>query len=209
MKTKLRQKNRFGKHGTGSSRWMKEWQRRRERIQQRLDKENCEPEDGEQPVMQGSNVQCEISERLTGTAYGGMAVMHQFVRQLGLAELIDERLQLLAIHKPYHESDHVLNFAYNALCDGDCLEDMELRRMDEGYLNGLGARRTPDPTTAGDFCRRFETHHVRVLLDVFNETRLKVWKRQPSAFFAEAVIDMDGTLVETGAEKMEAHGLSR
>ncbi|MCA9123497.1 MAG: transposase, partial [Planctomycetales bacterium] len=108
----------------------------------------------------------------------------------------------------YHESDHVLNFAYNALCDGTCLEDMELRRTDEAYLDGLGARRTPDPTTAGDFCRRFEEHDVRTLMEVFDETRLKVWQRQPAEFFAEAQIDMDGTLVETGAEKMQGIDIS-
>jgi hypothetical protein len=132
-----------------------------------------------------------------------VAVVHQLVRELGLAEAIDERLQLLKWHKPYHESDHVLNFAYNALCDGDCLEDMELRRQDEAYLKGLGARRTPDPTTAGDFCRRFAERDVRIVMDIFDETRLRVWRRQPASFFDEAIIDMDGTLVETGAEKMQ------
>jgi hypothetical protein len=144
-----------------------------------------------------------MGERQCGTAYGGVAVVHQLVRELGLAQTIDDRLRLLKWHKPYHESDHVLNFAYNALCDGDCLEDMELRRQDAAYLDGLGARRTPDPTTAGDFCRRFKEQDVRILMDIFDETRLAVWQRQPASFFEEALIDMDGTLVETGAEKMQ------
>ena len=212
MKTRLQNRIGSGKRGPSrQSRWFHEWNRRQQRIQRRLDKEHREPNDGlsgEQPVMQGSNVQCEMAERLTGTAYGGVAVMHQFVRELGLAQAIDDRLQLLSFHRPYHESDHVLNFAYNALCDGDCIEDMELRRTDEAYLDGLGAQRTPDPTTAGDFCRRFEEYHVRTLIQIFNETRLKVWKRQPSSFFKEAVIDMDGTMVETGAEKMEGIDIS-
>ena len=34
-------------------------------------------------------------------------------------------------------------------------EDIELRRNDEVFLDALGATRIPDPTTAGDFCRRF------------------------------------------------------
>lgn len=80
---------------------------------------------------------------------------------------------------------------------------MELRRHDTAYLDGLGARRTPDPTTAGDFCRRFKERHVRLLMDIFDETRLTVWQRQPAEFFEEALIDMDGTLVKTGAEKMQ------
>ena len=60
------------------------------------------------------------------------------------------------MHLPYHESDHVLGIAYNVLCGGTCLQDIELRRQDEVYLDALGAQRIPDPTTAGDFCRRFD-----------------------------------------------------
>lgn len=59
-------------------------------------------------------------------------------------------------HLPYHESDHVLNLTYNALLDGVRLEDIELRRNDEAFLDSLGAQRIPDPTTAGDFTRRFD-----------------------------------------------------
>ena len=213
MKTKIGHRGRSGKHASADRQnsFRKEWVRRRRRILRRLYKHRRETGDGldgERPVIQGGNVRFEMGQRQSGTAYGGVAVMHQLVRELGLAEAIDSRLELLRCHKPYHESDHVLNFAYNALCDGDCLEDMELRRTDEAYLTGLGARRTPDPTTAGDFCRRFEEPDVRTLLDIFNEVRLKVWQRQPESFFEEAVIDMDGTIVETDAEKMQGIDIS-
>jgi hypothetical protein len=140
--------------------------------------------------------------------HGGIGSMLLLARKLGLAEAIDRRLHLLKIHLPYHESDHVLNFAFNALCDATCLEDLELRRQDEVYLDAIGARRIPDPTTAGDFCRRFEPHHVRTLLDVFNETRLKAWAGQPKTFFDEARVDMDGTLVPTTGECKEGMDIS-
>jgi hypothetical protein len=94
----------------------------------------------------------------------------------------------------------VLNLAYNALCDGTCLQDLELRRQDEVYLDALGARRIPDPTTAGDFCRRFRAADIHTLIDVINSVRPRIWARQPAAFFDLARIDMDGTLVETDAE---------
>jgi hypothetical protein len=90
--------------------------------------------------------------------------------------------------------------AYNALCDGTCLQDLELRRQDEVYLDALGAQRIPDPTTAGDFCRRFSAADVHTLIDVFNSVRQRVWARQPASFFDLARIDMDGTLVETLGE---------
>ena len=66
-------------------------------------------------------------------------------------------------------------------------------------IDAIGADRIPDPTTAGDFCRRFTIDDVETLQDVFDQTRVKVWKQQPSDFFDEAVIDADGTLVATGA----------
>ena len=37
----------------------------------------------------------------------------------------------------------MLNLAYNALLDGQRLEDIELRRNDEAFLDGLGAQRIP------------------------------------------------------------------
>jgi hypothetical protein len=77
---------------------------------------------------------------------------------------------------------------------------MELRRNDEVFLNALGARRIPDPITAGDFCRRFHAEDVITLIDLFNEVRQRVWARQPASFFAQASIDLDGTLVPTQGE---------
>jgi Transposase DDE domain group 1 len=169
--------------------------RRKRRMQKRLDQSNrC---GGSQPMLTARNIQYEIGERGRGISYGGIGALHLLVRKLRLAEAIDDRLHLLRIHRPYHESDHVLNLAYNALCDGTCLQDIELRRNDEVFLDALGARRIPDPTTAGDFCRRFQATDVHTLLDIFNDIRTQAWAGQPAAFFAQARIDADGTLVAT------------
>lgn len=181
-----------------NARIRKQLARRKRRMQQRLDKSKLG--DCSKPMLTASNIQYEIGERGRGISYGGIGAMHLLVRKLGLAEAIDGRLHLLQIHLPYHESDHVLNFAYNALCDGTCLQDMELRRNDEVFLDALAARRIPDPTTAGDFCRRFHPTDVHTLLDLFNDVRLRAWAGQPDAFFAQARIDADGTLVATTGE---------
>jgi len=103
----------------------------------------------------------------------------------------------------YHESDHVLNLAYNALCNGDCLQDIELRRNDVNFLDALGAQRIPDPTTAGDFCRRFTPETIHILQDVYDKVRVGVWRKQPDAFSDRAILDADGTLVPTDAEHKE------
>jgi len=172
---------------------------RKRRLQRRLDKFNY-PADLEQPMLRPGNVQYEVAGRSVGTAYGGIGLLHKLVQEIGLAEEIDRRLHLFKFHLPYHESDHVLNLAYNALCDGRCLEDLEQRRQDEAYLNLLGTERIPDPTTAGDFCRRFAEGDLAQLHAAFDAARKKVWARQPAEFFAEARIDADGTLVATTGE---------
>jgi Transposase DDE domain group 1 len=94
------------------------------------------------------------------------------------------------------------------LCGGTCLQDIELRRQDEVYLDALGAQRIPDPTTAGDFCRRFDAATIEALQDAINATRVRVWRAQPAAFFEEAIIDADGTLAETTGECKEGMDIS-
>ena len=171
---------------------------RKRRIERRLDRTDLRG--CSQPILTASNIHFEISDRTHGIAHGGIGTFHLLARRLGLVERLDARLHLLKIHLPYHESDHVLAIAYNALCDGTCLQDLELRRQDENFLDALGARRLPDPTTAGDFCRRFSGVSINTLLDVIDDTRLQAWAMQPDAFFEQATIDMDGTLTATAGE---------
>jgi hypothetical protein len=170
---------------------------RKRRIQKRLDKTKM---GGESPVLSASNIHYEIADRTRAISAGGIGAIHQMVKQLELEKDINQRLNLLKIYMPYSESDHVLNMAYNLLAGGTCLEHLELLRNNEVYLDALGAQRIPDPTTAGDFCRRFNELGILLLMETFNRTRLKVWQQQPASFFEEAVIDADGTMVETYGE---------
>jgi DDE family transposase len=169
--------------------------RRRRRIERRLRPRtwNAQP----RPMYTASNIQYEHSDRIRGLASGGIGAMHRLAQQTGLVDAIDRHVEVLKVALPYHESDHVLGIAYNVLCGGTCLQDIERRRQDEVYLDALGAQRIPDPTTAGDFCRRFDETAIDTLQTAINETRVRVWHGQPAAFFDEAVIDADGTLAET------------
>ena len=173
-------------------------ERCKRRIARRLNKNDNRGCD--RPIMTASNIHYEIADRTRATANGGVGAMHLLVRKLGLDQAIDRHLDLFKIHLPYHESDHVLNIAYNLLAGGTCLEHLELLRSDEAYLDALGARRIPDPTTAGDFCRRFDEAAIFRLQEIFNATRLKVWQQQPKSFFEEAILDADGTMAETNGE---------
>jgi hypothetical protein len=148
-------------------------------------------------MFTAANFHYEIADRTRGLAHGGIGAIHALARNIGLIDAIDDRLHLLKIHLPFHESDHVLNFAYDVLCEGTCLQDIELRRNDEVFLDALGARRIPDPTTAGDFCRRFTEAHIRTLQDVSHDIRIRAWAAQPEESFDCAIIEMDGTMVPT------------
>lgn len=154
-------------------------------------------------MFRARNVQYAHSDRIRGLDSGGIGAMHLLAQRTGLVEAINEHVEVLKVHLPYHESDHVLGIAYNVLCGGTCLQDIELRRQNEVYLDALGAQRIPDPTTAGDFCRRFEAADLEALQTAINETRTRVWQTQPDAFFDEALIDADGTLAETTGQCKE------
>jgi hypothetical protein len=151
-------------------------------------------------MLRGGNVHYEMADRTQAVGCGGLGVMHTLVQRLGLVKDIDELLQLLKVHLPYHESDHVLNIAYNILAGGVRLEDIELRRQDESFLDGLGAQRIPDPTTAGDFTRRFSPSTILTLQECINRTRQRVWRQQPEGFLEEAFIDVDGSIAGTLGE---------
>jgi hypothetical protein len=155
------------------------------------------------PVLGGGNVRYELSEKAKAISVGGIGAIVRLVKKLGLAKRIDDGVAVLKNHRPYHESDHVLNIAYNALSGGRTLDDIELRRNDRVFLEALGTESIPDPTTAGDFCRRFEAAHVEALMEAINATRLQVWKEHPSLTSETARIDADGTIVETLGECKE------
>ncbi len=174
-------------------------QEARRRIKKRL----ADPPGPERsvPMMTAANLHYEPAARIRGLSAGGIGALFLLAQKLDLDKEIDLTLHLLKRHLPYHESDHVLNIAFNILAGGTRLEHLERRRNDEVYLDALGARRIPDPTTAGDFCRRFTSEaDVLTLMDAINESRLRVWARQPDEFLDEAIVDADSTVVETAAE---------
>jgi len=154
-------------------------------------------EDQAESMFKDSNLHYQIAERTRAIGFGGIGAMHKLVCKLRLDRAINKNIVLLKVHVPYWESDHVLNIAYNVLTGGTCLEDIERLRNDETYMNALDAERIPDPTTAGDFLRRFDETWIFALQETINETRTKVWGLQDSCFRKEAIIDIDGTIAGT------------
>ena len=181
---------------------------RKQRVERRLAGVRYLGDSGS-PVLSARTPKYELGERTHAIDAGGIGAVNMVAHRLGLPLAINRCVHVLKAHRPYHESDHVLNIAYNILCGGQVLEDIELRRNDETYLNALGAAAIPDPTTAGDFCRRFDAIDIDDLQSAINEVRVGAWRQQPAAFFEEtARIDGDGSIVETHGECKEGMALS-
>lgn len=154
-------------------------------------------------MLTTGKVHYEVGANTDATSFGGIAAVHRLVTRLGLVEAIDDRLELLKVHLPYHESDHVLNLAYNVVCGGTRLEDIERLRHDTAYMNALGAELIPDPTTAGDFCRRFTEADVVELMETINSVRPQLWAGRGRDLLdgdggeGIAYVDVDGTIAGT------------
>ena len=141
----------------------------------------------------------EVAERSTVTPYGGLALAAAFLKRFRVAQAIDERVHVLKLHLPFHESDHVLAQALNLYVGGECLEDQAALQHDEGVLRMLGACRLPDPTTAGDFLRRFDEERNPGALDGLRSSidavQDAVWGKLAGRRKKKrglAVVDLDG-----------------
>lgn len=159
------------------------------------------------PQLTQSPVIYEIAEKVQAVAHGGLGLIHQIAIRTGLYDALNG-VSVLKRYLPYRESDHLLNITYNFICGGTALEHIEYRRQDPTHLDMLGAHCIPDPTTAGDFCRRYDRSQIDALQDKINETRLGVWALQSNSFFDEAVVDMDGVITPTDGECKQGMNIS-
>ena len=180
--------------------------KRKEKLKNRLD---SSPYVSEAPVFSQQPLRFEMSERISAIHYGGLGFIRELINKIKLPELINESLSLLKIHQPYHESDHVLNLVYNFLCGGDCLDDLKLLRNNESYLNALQAKRIPDPTTAGDFLRRFGYDDILKLLKIMNQANRRVLEISSGGKKRRfGILDIDSTIQETYGECKEGMDMS-
>lgn len=149
----------------------------------------------EGPVVRPSRYRVERSGDDRVTPLGGVGLAASLVRRLHLSREIDARVHVLRRHLPYRESDHVLAHALNLFSGGECLEDMAALQTSGAVCRMLGACRLPDPTTGGDFLRRFDDESLRGLDAAIDAAQQRVWKKRFGKRKQRRVtVDIDSTL---------------
>src|ERR1035441_10867103 len=104
----------------------KKWLRRKRRISKRLRPRKFDART--RPMLAARSIAYDMSDRTRAVSCGGIGAVHLLAQKVGLIDAIDREVRVLKVHLPYYESDHVLNIAYNVICGGDCLQDIELLR---------------------------------------------------------------------------------
>lgn len=144
------------------------------------------------------------------TALGGLALAVRLAARLRMAQSIDGQLLLLRSRRPFHESDHVLTHVYNLFSGGTAIEDIADLQHSEPVRRMLGASRIPDPTTAGDFLRRFDEPSICALDRAIDEIQEHAWQRRYGAKKrALGVVDLDSHLHHVYGHQKEGADFTR
>jgi len=160
-------------------------------------------------VLRHGKLHPELCEEATSSR-GGLALAVGVARQIGLPSLLDTHLQLLKVHRPYTEADHVLTHAYNLFVGGECIEDIAALQSCSATRAILGADAIPDPTTAGDFLRRFDAESIQDLDQAIDKAQAAVWQRRwKNRKQPEAHVDLDSHLHEVYGDKKEGSDFCR
>lgn len=182
----------------------KRLQQRKRRLLNRIDKFHIPST----PAIDTPTLELQLADRTQAISAGGLCPILQMIKTLDLRHHINSCIPIFKVYAPYDEADDVLNIGLCLLAGGTCLDHLEIRRTDDAYLNALEAQRIPAPTTAGDFWRRFDEMSILMLMQAINKSRLQFWTQQPAEFFERAIIEADGTMVETSGQRKEGIGMN-
>ena len=130
-------------------------------------------------------------EASSTTSFGGLSIAAGLSRSLKIPQKIDANLSLLQRSGPFKESDHVLTHVYNLFLGGTSIEDISFLQQSEPLRRILGTRRVPDPTTAGDFLRRFDSSSLNALDRAIDDMQAEVWRRSGIRKQSLGIVDID------------------
>ena len=135
-------------------------------------------------VRPGHTVRLEVTDEPL-TVHTGLSLFYAMSETLDIPRILDEQVKVKERESGYPESEHILALAANAFIGGDYLDDLEALREDGAIQKAIGRKEIPDPTTAGDFCRRFTLGHILQMNRAFAEIEREVYKRRREKTTAE------------------------
>lgn len=90
----------------------------------------------------------------------GLALAYGMSESLNIPEILNDEIQVECRAAGYPEAEHILALSASIFQGDDFIGDLGVLREDEVSKVLIGRDQTPDPTTAGDFYRRFYAGHV-------------------------------------------------
>ena len=133
----------------------------------------------------------------------GIVAVRNFVDKLEVASTIDDLVSVFARHRPYRESDHVLNFVYNMLSGGEVIHDIKRLQESEGFLRIMGADRIPDPTSAGMFLTRFNRKSLDAFQQSLDRIQDRAWRLMKKERKQVATVEHDSSIHEVYGQRKE------
>ena len=138
-------------------------------------------------------VRLEVTDEAL-TVNTGLSLFYAMAEALEISQILNEQVEVKQRESGYPESEHILALAANAFVGGDYLEDLEALREDEAIQRAIGRKDLPDPTTAGDFCRRFTLGHLLQLIRAYWEVERHLYERPPEV--RHWTVDVDAKVHE-------------
>jgi hypothetical protein len=151
-------------------------------------------------IRKGHTVRLEVTQEPL-TVQTGLSLFYAMAEVLGIPKILDAQVKVKKRERGYPESEHILALAANAFLGGDYLDDLEALREDVAIQKAIGRTDIPDPTTAGDFCRRFSLGHIFQMNKAFGTIYQEVYKRREP--ITEWTVDVDAKVHEVYGQKKE------
>jgi len=151
-------------------------------------------------VRPGHTIRLEVTDEPL-TVHTGLSLFYAMAEAVEVPRILDQRVHVKERERGYPESEHILALAANAFIGGDYLDDLEALREDIAIQKAIGRKEIPDPTTAGDFCRRFTLGHILQMNQAFAEIQAQVYQRRKE--ITAWTIDADAKVHEVFGAKKE------
>lgn len=153
--------------------------------------------------MQNSRKEIALDYQLTDlpiTALGGLPIIVEAIRALGIDKLFDKHLNLKLRNRGYTEHELALAVILTLIAGGSDIEDADKIGMDEVVGHG----HFPHSTTIGDFLRRFTDEEQFEALQQVQDEMNRAFLKQMG--YPQLTFDIDATIIPAEGKKRQGTG---